>query len=161
MPEGRFEFGVKTQSKQTGVVHDWLRRAVQDAFGLSVRRETRRADVFVLTTGTRPAQHLSPTVTTVGSSSTSSGGGSLNGVNLGIESIAASLEEFLGKPVVDETHLTNRYDFQLLWDDTGAEDAKPAQIVAAVREQLGLELAPAKRPIELLVVEAAEAQQKQ
>jgi uncharacterized protein (TIGR03435 family) len=37
---------------------------------------------------------------------------------------------------------------------------KTARIVAAVREQLGLELTPAKRPIELLVVKAAKDQQK-
>ena len=84
----------------------------------------------------------------------------MNGVNLGIESFAASLEDILGKPVVDETQLTNRYDFQLLWDETGAEAAQPGRIAAAVREQLGLELTPANRPIEMLVVEAAKDHQK-
>jgi uncharacterized protein (TIGR03435 family) len=103
---------------------------------------------------------LAPTVSTDGSSSSSSGGGSLNGVNQGIESIAANLEGFLGKPVVNETKLTNHYDFQLLWDETGAEDATRGRIVAAVREQLGLEVTPAKRPIEVLVVEAAKDQSK-
>jgi uncharacterized protein (TIGR03435 family) len=159
LPEGRFEFMIKTPSKETSVVHDWLRRAVENTFGLTARRETREMDVFVLTAGTHPGEHLSPTVAK-GSSSSSSGGGSLNGVNLGIESIAASLEDFLGKPVVDETQLTNRYDFQLLWDETGAEDAKPGRIAAAVREQLGLEVTPAKRPIEVLVVEGDKDQQK-
>jgi len=159
LPEGRFEFMIKTPCKQTAVVHDWLRRAVENTFGLTARRETREMDVFVLTAGTQPAEHLSPTRSTGGSSS-SSGGGSLNGVNLGIESITASLEDFLGKPVIDETQLTNRYDFQLLWDESGAEDAKPGRIAAAVREQLGLELTPAKRPIKILVVEGGSDQQQ-
>jgi uncharacterized protein (TIGR03435 family) len=159
LPEGRFEFMIKTPSKQTGVVHDWLRRAVENTFGLTARRETREMDVFVLTSGTQPAEHLSPTRST-GSSSSSSGGGSLNGVNLGIESIAASLEGFLGKPVVDETRLTNHYDFQLLWDETGPEDAKPGRIAAGVREQLGLEVTPARRRIEVLVVEGDKDQQR-
>ena len=160
LPEGRLEFVIKTPSKQPGVVHDWLRRAVENTFGLTARQETREVDAFVLTAGTQPAEHLSPTVSTGGSSSSSSGGGSLNGVNQGIESIAASLEGFLGKPVVNETRLTNRYDFQLLWDETGAEDTKQGRIAAAVREQLGLELTPAMRPIEVLVVEAAKDQPK-
>ena len=150
---------IKTPSKQTAVVHDWLRRAVENAFGLTARRETREMDVFVLTAGTQREEHLSPTRSTGGSSS-SSGGGSLNGVNLGIEAIAASLEDLLGKPVVDETQLTNRYDFQLLWDETRAEDAKSGRIAAAVREQLGLDLTPAKRPIEVLVVKSEKDQQK-
>jgi len=160
LPEGRFEFVIKTPSKQPDVAHDWLRRAVENTFGLTARQETREVDTLVLTTGTQPAEHLSPTVSTGGSSSSSSGGGSLNGVNQVIESIAASLEGFLGKPVVNETKLTNRYDFQLLWDETGAEDAYRGRLAAAVREQLGLELTPAKRPIEVLVVEAAKAQPK-
>jgi hypothetical protein len=122
------------------------------------QRDTREMDVLVLTAGTQPAEHLSPTVSTGGSSS-NSGGGSLNGVNQGIESIAASLEGFLGKPVVDETRLTNHYDFQLLWDETGSEDVKRGRITTAVREQLGVELKPAKRPIEVLVVEAAIARE--
>jgi uncharacterized protein (TIGR03435 family) len=150
---------IKTQSKQMGVVHGWLRRTVENTFGLTAKRQPREMDVFVLTVGTQPAEHLSTTVSTGGSSS-SSGGGSLQGANLGIESIAASLEDFLGKPVVDETQLTNRYDFQLLWDEAGAEDAKQGRIVGAVREQLGLELTPAKRQIEVLVVEAAKDQQQ-
>ena len=83
----------------------------------------------------------------------------MNGVNQGIESIAASLEGLLGKPVVDETRLTNHYDFQLLWDETGSEDVDQGRITTAVREQLGLELKPAKRPIEVLMVEAAKARE--
>ena len=160
LPEGKFEFMVKTPSKETALVHDWLRRAVENTFGLTARRETREMGIFVLTSGSQPAEHFSPTVSTGGSSSSNSGGGSLNGVNLGIESFAASLEGILGKPVVDESQLTNRYDFQLLWDETGTEDAQPGRIAAAVREQLGLELTPAKRPIEVLVVEAAKDHQK-
>jgi uncharacterized protein (TIGR03435 family) len=152
LPAGTFEFIIKTPSKQKGVAHGWLRQAVEETFSLTGRRETREMDVLVLTAGKKPAEHLSSTVSTGGSSS-SSGGGSLNGVNQGIESIAASLEGFLGKPVVDETRLTNHYDFQLLWDEIEAEDVNRGRIVAAVRDQLGLELTPAKRPIEVLVVE--------
>ncbi|HEY5912858.1 MAG TPA: TIGR03435 family protein [Verrucomicrobiae bacterium] len=159
LPDGRFEFKITTPSKQRGVVQDWLRRATENAFGLATKRETRETDVFVLTSGTQPAEHLTPTRSTHTSSS-SSGGGSLNGVNLGIESLAAKLEEFVGRPVVDETRLTNRFDFQLLWDETGAEDLQTGRIAAAVREQLGLELAPAKRSIEVLVVEVAQDQQQ-
>jgi uncharacterized protein (TIGR03435 family) len=158
LPEGTFDFIVKTPSNKTGIAQEWLRRAVEETFALTSRRDTREMDVLVLTAGTQPTEHLSPTVSTGGSSS-SSGGGSLNGVNQGIESIAASLEGFLGKPVVDETRLTNHYDFQLLWDETGSEDVNRGRITTAVREQLGLELKPARRPIEVLVVEAAKARE--
>jgi len=158
LPEGTFDFIIKTPGKKTGIVREWLRRAVEETFALTSRRDTREMDVLVLTAGTQPVEHLSPTVSTGGSSS-SSGGGSLNGVNQGIESIAASLEGLLGKPVVDETRLTNHYDFQLLWDETGSEDVDQGRITTAVREQLGLELKPAKRPIEVLMVEAAKARE--
>ena len=160
LPDGRFEFMIKTPSKKPHVVHDLLRQAIENAFGLVVRHETKVVDLLVLTAGTGAAEHLSPTAVT-GRSSSSSGGGSLRGVNLGIDSLSASLEGFLGRPVVNETQLTNRYDFQLLWDEEGPADAKSERISAAVREQLGLVLTPSQRPLEVVIVEAAGGEQRQ
>jgi len=56
----------------------------------------------------------------------------------------------LGKPVFDETALKGRFDYELRWDV-----ANPQSFLAAVREQLGLELVEARRPLEYLVVDSA------
>ena len=80
------------------------------------------------------------------------GGGSLNCANQSINSLAQALESILNKPVINETMLTNSYDFQLLWNEKASGETDPAELGLALREQLGLKLAPAKREIELLVV---------
>ena len=67
----------------------------------------------------------------------------------------------MGKPVIDETGLTNRYDLLLKWGDNvdpapanGLEaiTPNPEKLVKAVQEQLGLELIPSTRPVVGFVV---------
>ena len=98
------------------------------------------------------AEKLAPTVST-GGSSAQSGLGRLLGINQTIASLAWSLESLLGKPVLDETALTNHYDFELKWTDAGDTHPAPEALIQAVREQLGLELKAETRPVEVLVVE--------
>jgi uncharacterized protein (TIGR03435 family) len=86
----------------------------------------------------------------------SSGGGSLNCVNQSMSSLAWSLEEILKKPVINETSLTNYYDFQLLWNEKASGEADVKDLASALHEQLGLELETARREIEVLVVTVAD-----
>jgi uncharacterized protein (TIGR03435 family) len=74
-------------------------------------------------------------------------------VNGTLGSLAADLEGFLGTPVLDETHLTNHYDFQLKWPAKEGENPRPGTLMNALRQQLGLKLAPAKRSVEVIVVD--------
>ena len=79
----------------------------------------------------------------------------------------------MDRPVVDQTGLTDKYDFQLKWtpDDsqfvqfrgTGAivppptDDAKaPPALYTAIQEQLGLKMGPAKVPDDVIVIDHAE-----
>ena len=156
LPEGDFDFIIKTPDTENEKVQTWLRQAVESTFGVSARYETSEMDAFVLKPG-QPTEHLTPTVAT-GSSSLSSGGGSLNCVNQSMTSLASSLEEILKKPVIDETRLTNRYDFQLLWNMETSGETDPIKLAGALRGQLGLELAPARRAVEVLKVTVANRQ---
>jgi uncharacterized protein (TIGR03435 family) len=156
MPSGRFDFIVKTPVKQNEVARSWLRQAVEATFGLSARRETREMDVLVLTASSLTPEHLPSTASTGGSSS-SSGPGRLQAINQPISALTAKLESLLRKPVLDETQLTNHYDFELRWDEQDRERPNTDALVKAAREQLGLELMPAKRPVEMLVVEKAKS----
>jgi uncharacterized protein (TIGR03435 family) len=54
-------------------------------------------------------------------------------------------------PGLDQTGLTGDYDFTLSWDDNAGPD-----ISTALREQLGLRMAPAKVPNSVFVVDSAE-----
>jgi uncharacterized protein (TIGR03435 family) len=79
----------------------------------------------------------------------------------------------MDKPVVDQTQLTDRYDFQLKWTPdesqfgqfrgTGAvvppptDDPKaPPSLYTAIQEQLGLKMGPAKLPDDVIVIDHVE-----
>ena len=63
-----------------------------------------------------------------------------------------------GRPVVDKTGLTGRYNIDLEWapdELEGTPDAGPS-IFTALHEQLGLKLMPTKGPVDVLVVDHIE-----
>jgi uncharacterized protein (TIGR03435 family) len=79
----------------------------------------------------------------------------------------------MDKPVVDQTGLTDRYDFQLKWTPdesqfgqfrgTGAvvppppDDPKaPPSLYTAIQEQIGLKMGPAKLPDDVIVIDHVE-----
>jgi uncharacterized protein (TIGR03435 family) len=154
LPEGRFDFTIKTPDTGNQRAQSWLRQAVAATFGVTVRLETSETEVFILKAG-QPSGHLAATAS-VGSSAMSSGGGSLNCVNQSMSSLARSLEGILKKPVINEASLTNYYDFQLLWNEKASGEADVKDLASALHEQLGLELEPARREIEMLVVTVAD-----
>ena len=67
-------------------------------------------------------------------------------------SLAATLEDFFGKPMIDQTGLTDHYDINLQWK-TRDRQADREKAVINQLAQLGLELVPGREPIEMLVVE--------
>ena len=156
LPEGRYDFTIKTPAAKNDNVQSWLRQAVSATFGVIARLETRQTEAFILKAG-QPTEHLAATVSAAGSS-ISSGGGSLNCVNQTMSSLAWNLEEILKKPVINETSLTNYYDFQLLWKENVSGETDPEELTSALHEQLGLELEPASRTVEVLVVTMANQQ---
>jgi uncharacterized protein (TIGR03435 family) len=69
----------------------------------------------------------------------------------------------LGRPVIDQTGLTGRYDFTLEWmperDGTAPPEAADMQgptFLEAVREQLGLKLESSKGPVRTPAVDRVE-----
>lgn len=64
-----------------------------------------------------------------------------------------------GRPVIDKTGLTGKYDFQLYYKRSSAApgDDDPAPILQdAIQEQLGLKLVDTKAPFDVIVVDRAE-----
>ena len=80
--------------------------------------------------------------------------------------IYASMPEFalmllssVDRPIVDQTGLTGRYDFQLKWtidDADGTDPDAPPGLFTAIQEQIGLKLEPVKAPADVLVVDSRE-----
>ena len=72
----------------------------------------------------------------------------------------------VGRPVVDQTGITDRIDYRLEWTmesnsplPSGVEvqpDPNPVKFVDAAREQLGLKLQSTKAPLRILVIDHIE-----
>jgi uncharacterized protein (TIGR03435 family) len=77
-------------------------------------------------------------------------------------------ETFLDKPVVDQTGLKDRFDFELKWTPDEAQSSgqpsvfssdhsdAPPGLYTAIQEQLGLKIVPTKAPVEVLAIDHLE-----
>jgi bla regulator protein BlaR1 len=68
------------------------------------------------------------------------------------------LAEVLGQQadrlVIDNTGLEGEYDFSLAWTDLADVDSVDPSLFTAIQEQLGLKLEPAKRPVQVTVIDS-------
>jgi uncharacterized protein (TIGR03435 family) len=97
---------------------------------------------------------------------TSMGRNLLQAIGLSLPDLAADLSELLGRPVVDKTGLTGRFDVHLEFapDDAIALGAQPSpaadlsrpSIFTALQQQLGLRLELSKGPVGVVVVDHVE-----
>jgi uncharacterized protein (TIGR03435 family) len=69
--------------------------------------------------------------------------------------LADVLENLLDRAVVDETGLEGEYDWEFSYNR-----ADETSVVNAVQDDLGLEMVPATRPIEVLVVDQPVSESK-
>jgi uncharacterized protein (TIGR03435 family) len=95
------------------------------------------------------------------------GRGTLTGQALSMADFVRVLSDQLGRPVLDKTGLTGKYDLTLQWtpDDSqlpGLKQAEPqpppsgSSIFTAIQAQLGLELESQDSPVETLVIDHVE-----
>jgi uncharacterized protein (TIGR03435 family) len=128
------------------------------AFGLTAKIDSRDIDVYVMTVVSTNAPGLNP------SPKSGSGGGRRGGFVLSgsdMKTIADFLEQALDRPVVNTTGLTNLWGVDLRWKMSSAEIASnvppdPTNVIEAAREQLGLQLTPTKRRMQVLDINPAE-----
>lgn len=117
------------------------------AFHVKVERETREAEVLILTAPNGKPAGVSGS-DAGGPSSWNTGNRKLQMTNGGMADLARAIESVVQKPVMDETHLAGRYDLTLEYEDG-------ERLLNAVRN-LGLQIEPSRRPIEFLVVTKAQ-----
>jgi uncharacterized protein (TIGR03435 family) len=86
-----------------------------------------------------------------------------DGVEVSMKTLAANLSQSeLQRTVIDKTSLDRKYDVHLEWTPEGltgdavSADAAAPSIFTALKEQLGLQLDAAKRPVEVLVIDHVE-----
>ena len=161
LPTEQYDFTVRLPP---GASHADREQAVapmfRSVFGLQIRRVQAERDVYVLTVASTNAPGLTPS----GPDSRGGGGEQRGGLQLGratLDWLPGYFEKWLGKPVVNETGLTNRYDIRLKWKMSerellhGGSEPDPASVLTAIRGQLGLELTVQRRAMPVLIVEKA------
>jgi len=150
LDEGRFDARlVLPPSRPPAVQSELLQAALTTTFGLEVERRPVEVDAWVLRRAPGEEVRLEPGDPT-GDGHASDSGGTIVAVNWNVRGLAPALGEKLEGIVVDETELEGVYDWHIRFDAK-----EPASLVAAVREQLGLELVRARRSVEHLYVRRA------
>ena len=164
LADARFDFVLLVAPRQGAELDVLVRRGIEEQFGLTVTAEHRPTEVFIATVAAGAGG-----VRQVGPSAGGSGAGavgfvyataelpgnltagafpmdgfSLSGVPAHL--LCQSLEDVLGRPVIDGTGLTGVFDVSL----TG-RFASPVAFIQALAEQAGLVLRSAQRDVELLV----------
>ena len=157
LPAGRYDFIANLPQGSRPA----LQRELQTQFGIVGRHEQRVMDVLLLQVKTPgapglkvpapkdPASGRNVSRSRVGMSMGSS---QSSWYNQPISGLVMFLEQELKTPVIDRTGLTQHYDFSMKWVKLDSRPLGDA-LNQALNEQLGLELIPAQKTIEVLVVE--------
>lgn len=167
-----------------------VQQLLEDRFRLSLRTETRELPVYRLVLARKDGQpgprlvrsdvdcaawlaEKRPQIGMGGSSPvpggrrpacmiTGSRQGFITGGTRTLAELAAPLQAFAGRPVIDDTGLTGTFDIDLIWTPderfapAGTQPDVGVSLFAALEEQLGLKLEPARRPFEVRVVQQVE-----
>ena len=149
LPKGGFDFvAAAPQLNQEA-----LQSLLKEKFGLLARWEAREVDVLVLNLNHSPAPGLKMVSKRQYSSGLTRDGFTIRGDTL--EVLAGYLEHELKIPVIDKTGLTNVYDVDLNWKGKARDWSWPSRSVIdqILPDQLGLELAPSREPVEMLIID--------
>jgi uncharacterized protein (TIGR03435 family) len=83
----------------------------------------------------------------------------MSGRGVTIENLLTTLASATGRPVLDKTGLTGKYDYKLEYapeDSQPDADSTGPSIFTALQEQLGLKLESGKGPVEIIVIDRVE-----
>jgi bla regulator protein blaR1 len=164
----------KMTDEQRKTVQEQMRERVRnllaERFQLVIRRESKEQSIYGLVAG-KNGSKLKEAQGGRGPMLRIGGRGQLSGQGVEVAMLANTLSALVGRPVIDKTGLTGRYDFTLNWSpDPGQpagpfgqlppeappSDASGPSLFTAIQEQLGLRLESEKGPAELLVIERVE-----
>jgi len=140
-----------------------MRKLLAERFGLARHQEQRAMPVFALMV-TKGGPKLEKSMGDP-NAGPGSGGSALNGIeshhytNTSMSALALMLMIYVDRPIVDQTGLQGRYDFQLRWarDEISPTSADaPPGLFTAIQEQLGLKLEPTRSSADVLVIDKVE-----
>jgi uncharacterized protein (TIGR03435 family) len=142
-----------------------VHRAIRDmpAFGLARARADGRLGPRIQESSIQCPRFVTgaplPTINPDGWCGIRAAGGTIIGHSVPATELAANLAGYavVGRPVVDRTNLPGRYDFQIDYAPSLAEDSDAGpSLFTALKEQLGLMLQPERAALPVIVIDRAE-----
>ncbi len=128
-----------------------------ERFGMRAHMETREMPAYALVIAKNGSKLKKPSGTSAGISQFGGSTGEVKWANSPLTDLKFLLAKETGRPVVDQTGLTGKYDFTLEYtpaDRAATDETGRPSIFTALEEQLGLKLVPTKQPVEVLVVDS-------
>jgi bla regulator protein BlaR1 len=147
-----------------------MRALLAERFEVVVHHESRAEPVYALVVA-KGGPRLQESKESIGGRQgiTAARRGQFSGTSAPIPLLANVLSNQVGRPVLDKTGLTRKYDFRLEWTPDPSENFGPPGIEAppppdpngptlftAVQEQLGLRLESQKSAVDVIVIDHAE-----
>jgi uncharacterized protein (TIGR03435 family) len=145
-----------------------VRNLLAERFGLVIHKEVKEEQIFHLVIA-KGGPKLTEVTTPGPRQGMSMNTGRAQGFAAPMKMLADNLANTVGRPVVDMTGLTGKYDWKLEWaPDPGIAipgpntsqqqslDAPGPTIFTAVQEQLGLKLEAARGPVDTWVIDKIE-----
>lgn len=148
LPRNTYDFIANLTNSSTHA----LQEEIKKKFGLVGKDELIETNVYLLVLRNPNAPELKRATPDEDGKCRSSAN-SFWGVNQPISALVAFLEDRLKTPIVDQTGLTDRYDIEFIagYDPETLEQ----NLRHTVLNEVGLELVPARQPVEFLVVDKA------
>jgi uncharacterized protein (TIGR03435 family) len=138
-----------------------LQALLRDHFKLMAHYQTKDLSVYALTVLKGKLKLKESDTTDVLKTGFRFSDGELTGSRMTLSILPPFLMMQLGKPVLDQTNLKGRYDFDLRWtpEDRSDEEAganPPPGLFTAIQEELGLKLNATKGSAKVLVIDHVE-----
>jgi uncharacterized protein (TIGR03435 family) len=141
-----------------------VRKLLAERFGFQSHTETRELPVYALNVAKGGPKLMASAGDPNGlmdeNDHDNGGQRTMQMTNASLGEFALVMKFFLDRPMVDETGLTGRYDFELKWtyDELRAptDGTAAPSVFTAMQEQLGLKLEAVKAQTDVLVVDKVE-----
>lgn len=136
-----------------------MQSVFEERFGMKAHMEKREMPAYALVIAKGGPKLKEPADTATGYSQFDGSTGDVKWANSRLTNLKFLLSEETGRPVVDNTDLTGKYDFTLEYTPfarAATDESGRPSIFTALEEQLGLKLVPTKQPVEVLVVDSIE-----
>lgn len=139
-----------------------LQIMLADRFQLKLHRETKEMPIYSLTvakSGSKLQVHAQDggRESSTNVNRTDDGKAAITAMNVPIESVVRFLSGQVGRTVLDNTGLTEKYDFKMTFlPEMASADTTGPSLFTALQEQLGLKLDSAKGPVSMVVIDSVQ-----